>query len=135
MQADRSLSEPLAVILVLFVLGAAGTVIIEATGGDLAWIAAFFQSGGAHDGWVHAGDLPWRLCYDYGEIPGILAAVAGLAAYAAARGEKIARKYAAPCLVVVLTVLLGPGLLVNGVLKNGWGRPRPADVAHVGGSA
>jgi lipid A 4'-phosphatase len=35
---------------------------------------------------------------------------------------------------VILTVLLGSGLLVNGILKNCWGRPRPADIAAFGGS-
>ncbi len=29
--------------------------------------------------------------------------------------------------------VLGPGLMVNGALKNGWGRARPADIAEFGG--
>lgn len=29
--------------------------------------------------------------------------------------------------------VLGPGLIVNGALKNGWGRARPADIAEFGG--
>ena len=32
-----------------------------------------------------------------------------------------------------LTMLLGPGLLVNGILKAHWGRPRPDDVQAFGG--
>jgi len=38
-------------------------------------------------------------------------------------------------MVVVLTFALGPGLIVNGLLKEFWGRPRPADLAMFGGSA
>lgn len=34
-----------------------------------------------------------------------------------------------------LAMLLGVGLLVNGVLKEGWGRPRPAAIAPFGGAA
>ena len=34
-----------------------------------------------------------------------------------------------------LLALLGPGLLVNGLLKEYWGRARPADVAAFGGEA
>lgn len=34
---------------------------------------------------------------------------------------------------VPLLYLIGPGLLVNGILKNYWGRARPADVAEFGG--
>lgn len=36
---------------------------------------------------------------------------------------------------VFLLYLLGPGLLVNGLLKRYWGRARPADVAEFGGAA
>lgn len=33
-----------------------------------------------------------------------------------------------------LLFLLGPGILVNGVLKSSWGRARPADVVQFGGA-
>jgi membrane-associated PAP2 superfamily phosphatase len=35
---------------------------------------------------------------------------------------------------LILTMLLGPGLLVNVALKDHWGRPRPIDVTQFGGS-
>lgn len=31
------------------------------------------------------------------------------------------------------SLLLGPGLLVNGILKENWGRPRPGSIAEFGG--
>ena len=34
---------------------------------------------------------------------------------------------------LIVTLGLGPGLLVNGVLKEHWGRPRPIDVTQFGG--
>jgi len=34
---------------------------------------------------------------------------------------------------VLLTLVLGPGLLVNGVLKDHWNRPRPRDLIEFGG--
>lgn len=37
-------------------------------------------------------------------------------------------------IVLTLGLLLGPGLLVNGVLKEHWGRPRPVDVTEFGGT-
>jgi membrane-associated PAP2 superfamily phosphatase len=36
-------------------------------------------------------------------------------------------------LFLIVTMALGPGLLVNVVLKEHWGRPRPIDVAQFGG--
>jgi len=37
-------------------------------------------------------------------------------------------------LFLIATLALGPGLLVNVVLKEHWGRPRPIDVAEFGGA-
>lgn len=42
---------------------------------------------------------------------------------------------ARPAGFVFLLYLLGPILLVNGILKEHWGRARPADVAEFGGTA
>jgi lipid A 4'-phosphatase len=36
-------------------------------------------------------------------------------------------------LFLILSLLIGPGLLVNGLLKEGWGRPRPGMVTEFGG--
>ena len=36
-------------------------------------------------------------------------------------------------LFLIVSLALGPGLLVNGVLKEGWGRPRPGMVTQFGG--
>lgn len=47
------------------------------------------------------------------------------------RAQVAARVWAYP----VALALLGPGLLVNGVLKEHWGRARPADVRPFGGEA
>jgi lipid A 4'-phosphatase len=35
---------------------------------------------------------------------------------------------------LISTLVLGPGLLVNGILKDHWSRPRPIDVTQFGGS-
>jgi lipid A 4'-phosphatase len=37
-------------------------------------------------------------------------------------------------LFLLLSLAIGPGLLVNGGLKEGWSRPRPGDVINFGGS-
>jgi lipid A 4'-phosphatase len=35
---------------------------------------------------------------------------------------------------LLMTMALGPGLMVNGILKDHWGRPRPIDVQQMGGT-
>jgi lipid A 4'-phosphatase len=125
--------QGLIVISGLFMLGIAGTILLNATGKDFSWMVAYYDWGGIHEGWIHARDPLWALLYDYGEIPGIVLAVLALAGYVATRWGNAPKRYGKPFLVIVLTVILGPGLLVNGLLKNCWGRPRPHDVAAFGG--
>ncbi len=40
---------------------------------------------------------------------------------------------ARPALLLALAMALGPGLMVNGILKEKWGRPRPVHVEEFGG--
>ncbi len=43
------------------------------------------------------------------------------------------KPYRGCCWVVILTLLLGSGWLVNEVLKEYWGRPRPVQIVNFGG--
>lgn len=43
------------------------------------------------------------------------------------------RKWRNPCLVIVLTFAIGSGLIVHGILKDHWGRPRPKQTMEFGG--
>jgi lipid A 4'-phosphatase len=67
-------------------------------------------------------------------VPIILFAAAGLVALAGAAAAVRRRPVAgiAPraALVVVASLALGPGLLVNVVLKDNWGRARPSTIAE-----
>lgn len=116
----------------LFVVSLAATVILDNR--DLAWTSRFFTEGGANGGWTLGRSFPWGQLYQYGEIPPLIFAFCALATYAASRFGKAGPKYARPCLVVILTVVIGPGILVNGLLKECWGRPRPVDITAYGGN-
>ncbi|MEW6349047.1 MAG: phosphatase PAP2 family protein [Thermodesulfobacteriota bacterium] len=119
----------------LFVFGVAGTLILDLTGADRAWTRHFYEEGGLNGGWIHGREQPWAALYDYGNVPTILLALGAFTACAILRFRKSSDLVVRACLVVVLTVVLGPGLIVNGVLKPYWGRPRPADLAMYGGSS
>jgi lipid A 4'-phosphatase len=61
----------------------------------------------------------------------------GVAAMVIARSVLPIRVFPVPARSVVflaLTLVLGPGLLVNGVLKEHWARPRPGAVVEFGGA-
>ena len=62
----------------------------------------------------------------------VLIAVAGLiAGLAGWVSATLKRKFG----LIVALYVLGPGVLVNGILKAHWGRARPADVTEFGGSS
>jgi lipid A 4'-phosphatase len=72
-------------------------------------------------------------------LPIGLFAVAGLVALLGLAGELrrrpllgVTRRVAA---FILLALALGPGLVVNTVLKDNWGRARPSTIAEFGGSA
>ena len=128
-----SIQRGLIIALIVLVFGVALTAVIDVMGWDLAWTATFYQPGGPNNGWVHAREFPWNALYDYGEIPGLAPLAMALVLYVVVLIGRAPRRYARPCMVIVLTIALGPGLLVNGILKDYWGRPRPAEISNFGG--
>jgi lipid A 4'-phosphatase len=128
-------SRGVAITMALFTLGMFFTALAEQNGWDLAWSGSFFTPGGSHGGWSHAREQPWGFLYDYGEIPGVFMLIAALGGYLAARAGKIRKLYERRCMIVILTIALGPGVVANGILKNCWGRPRPADISIFGGDS
>ncbi len=130
----RSASNPSREFVLLIVLPAAilalGTLAFRAWPMDLAFQSSFFDSEG---GWVSGKSEPWRFLYHYGTIPALAVAVGALVLLAAGfRSPRLARHRKA-AVFLILVMLLGPGLLVNGILKEGWGRPRPREVVDFGG--
>jgi lipid A 4'-phosphatase len=100
---------------------------------DLKTSTAFYDASNAAEVW------PWNLnpiiqfLYRYGTIPAIGAAsVAGVIWIASAfRSELVKHRGIAMYLALVMAV--GPGLIVNAVFKDHFGRPRPRDVEQLGG--
>ncbi|OAN52201.1 hypothetical protein A6A04_00415 [Paramagnetospirillum marisnigri] len=70
-------------------------------------------------------------------LPGILfalaAAAAALGAFAAWRGRALLGMDGRRSLYLVASLALGPGLVVNVLLKDFWGRPRPSTIAEFSG--
>jgi len=107
------------------------TIVFAATPLDVAAARVFYRSD-ALDHWPLAKRLPWSALY--GLAPGITASlvIAGLAVLAAGlvRGQGAWRRNG---IFLLLSVALGPGLVVNAIFKDHWHRPRPRDIAEFGG--
>ena len=100
---------------------------------DLAVSGAFFDGEGFPLARSEALEVVRHAVWNL-SIAVTLASLAAWAAWGAlpGRGARVAaRLWAFPALLM----LLGPGLLVNGVLKTYWGRPRPAEIEAFGGEA
>lgn len=108
------------------------TALFASTDLDVRAMMPFYRPG-ASDPWPLAHRLLFRLFY--GSAPWITAslALAGTGLLVAGLARRGARRLRLHGLFILLAVALGPGLLVNGILKDHWGRPRPRQVQALGG--
>lgn len=117
-------------VLVLATIGAAITLLFANGALDLAAARLFYSPGEEH--WPFGGEMPWSLLYKV--APWITASLVLGAMGALALGLMHKREaWRREATFMLLALVLGPGLLVNGVLKDHWNRPRPRDVVEFGG--
>jgi lipid A 4'-phosphatase len=117
-----------------FALAAASglaTLLFASTPLDVSAARLFFRPDAA-DHWPLAHQAPWSLLY--GAAPWITASLVlgGLLALAVGflRDRVSWRRQA---IFVILSVIVGPGLLINAVFKDHWDRPRPREIVEFGG--
>lgn len=77
---------------------------------------------------------PWsRALYRFGEAPAVALGLLGGLAFVLSLSRPAWRAWRGPGLYLFVLLLLGPGLLVNGLSKALAGRPRPFEVQGFGG--
>ncbi len=84
-------------------------------------------------GWLYKSAQPWKWIHDYGTVPGLLLCLGAMAGLVVGLWKKSWGGIGRPLLQVLLTALLGAGLLANVILKPYCGRPRPRDIQNYGG--
>lgn len=120
---------------ILWVVGlgfVAGACVVPATELELAFSASFYDPG-LSPAWFTGEALHWRWLYDYGTYPTVVVVVVACLGWLGSLVRPGWRRYRYGCALLALAVALGPGLLVNGLLKPYWGRPRPRQVQALGG--
>lgn len=106
----------------------------------LAWPELDRMASGAlyrhGQGFALRGNAVFDFVHDYAGIAAWLGALAALAIALAGRWlpPRLATRRR-PAAYILLVLLLGPGLMVNTVLKDNWGRARPAQTVEFGGQA
>jgi membrane-associated PAP2 superfamily phosphatase len=116
-------------LLAVTIFLVATTAAIAVSGADLA-LSASFCTGGT---WPIGDLLPWQALYKLDRTPALLLGLVGLAGIVVSRFRPEKFRWRRPGLFLVILLLLGPGLLVNAVFKEHWGRPRPREVVQFGG--
>lgn len=106
------------------------TVVCRLTDLDMAFQRGLYRAG---QGWVHSDFWLWQLLYKAGMVPGLLIGLAGMVCLLAGFKVRSLWRYWRPSLFLFLLLAIGPGLLVNSVFKENWGRPRPRQVVEFGG--
>ena len=109
----------------------AATALITLTDLDRETARLFYLQGA---GFVGGDRLVWRVLYRYGEWPALFLVAGALLVLATGFARAGLRRYRRACVFLLLVYLLGPGLLINGMLKTHWDRPRPVDVVDFGGA-
>lgn len=122
----RLLDELVLPLLVLVMF----TIMFRQSDLDMQFARFFYQP---EAGWQFENFWLWQLLYRYGMIPGILLGGVGLVGLLLGWKLPKLRRQWRSYLLLVLLLLIGPGLLVNTVFKDNWGRSRPKHVIELGG--
>jgi len=130
-QASRALRVRGALrLLLLLVLLLLATWGLESVQADLRLASLLYD---AQQGWYLSEAQPWRWLYQWGTVPGFLFMLgAWFLWYRGFQHEQWAR-WRPYLLTYALIPILGAGILVNGILKEHTGRPRPREVQQFGG--
>ena len=119
--------------ILLLGLAAITTVVFGKTALDLAAARVFYHRGEANP-WASVHRFPWSALYHAAPwitasliLIGLGTLVFGLA------GRRTDLKWAG--IFLLLSVVIGPGLIVNFLFKDHWGRPRPRDIVEFSGTS
>lgn len=115
----------LLLVLVVFTLWG------EAYDIDRRFSAQFFST---EKGWFLADSFPWNWLYDYGEAPGIIFSLLCFLSWIYYRRDPARAALRPYLLICALTPFIASLLLVNVILKDHSGRPRPREIVEFSGS-
>lgn len=120
-------------LIILLMLICVTTPIFWLTNLDREMASLFYQSGDQTQLWPWKDWWLWHFLYQYANsfinivVIGVLITI--FLGYFLPKFQQVRR----PAAYLLLVIALGPGLLVNLVFKDHWGRPRPAHITEFGG--
>ena len=116
---------------VILLLMGLPTLIFRLTDADIALQRYFYSP---EKGWLLQFHPFWDFIYRFGIFPGYFLAFAGLIMVTLSYWNVKFINYRKASMVLIFTMVVGPGLIVNLVLKDHTGRPRPREITEFGGT-
>lgn len=106
------------------------SLLILVSNADLGLSRLVVEAGNQWPGRLHE---PWKLLYHLAPVPAFVLAGGALVALAGSYFRRRWRRFRRQAIFILLLLALGPGLIVNVILKDHLGRPRPQEIIEFGG--
>ena len=120
-------------LLAFFVLMALVTSMFWVTDLDIQ-VARYFYHPENQDAWFEGDYFLWDLFYQLGPVISITIAVGSIFIIMLSGMRKKWNHLRVKAVFILICFVVGPGLIVNALFKDHWERPRPAQVAALGGT-
>ena len=120
--------------MILGVIALASTAVFWLTDLDVRFSSIFHDALSPDGPWPQAGAPLWMALYAIDTHMTIALAIAAAVLAIAGTFSGGDRRKIIYALFIVLSIMIGAGLIVNGILKEHWGHPRPDDIVQFGGS-
>jgi len=117
-------------LLIILLPLALGTALFLMSPLELSTQSAFYRPA---DGWFLKDAPLFSLLYHYGNLPALLLSVSAFLVLGFSFKYAKIYPYRKIALWLVFTMVIGPGLIVNTIFKDHYGRPRPRQVIIYGG--
>ncbi|MBN2829452.1 MAG: phosphatase PAP2 family protein [Candidatus Cloacimonetes bacterium] len=84
-------------------------------------------------GWFMGDAFPWKQLYHFGNLPALILSLTALVVLTLSFFKRNYERFQKLTAYLVLVMLIAPGIIINGALKQNWGRPRPRDLIEFNG--
>ncbi|MCK9605633.1 MAG: phosphatase PAP2 family protein [Methylomonas sp.] len=120
-------------LLVWLFLVVTTTLLFWFTNLDTQLAALFYHPGHSIADWPYQQWPLLKFLYNYAFPFTLIAGSSALTVYISSHFHRFSRRFSRRALYILLVIAIGPGLVVNLIFKDHWGRPRPVHIQPFGG--
>ncbi len=120
-------------LYIIFAVSLAAVVLFRNGWLDFQLAEQFFFADTPHNHWPTQFFWLWDIFYQMGYPSVIISGAVALLLFVAGFFQDTYRQFQSRALYCLIIILIGPGLVVNLILKDHWGRPRPREVIEFNG--